>query len=203
MVALKRAGWLLRKFLSLGSLLGFLGQENSLDVGEDSTLGNGDSSQQLVQLLIIADGELEVTGDDPGLLVVTGSIASQLKNLSCEILHDGSHVNRCSSSHTLSIVSLAEQTMDTSDRELESSTAGPGLCLSLDLSSFTTSRHVVVIGVELRLAMAQSLGSTLLNTLWLSSRWRHVGTPSQQQAVTLPPPMGARHGVTGWDTTPA
>ena len=47
---------LLRNILSLGSLLG---QENSLDVGDNSTLGNGDSGEQLVQL---TDGKLEVTG---------------------------------------------------------------------------------------------------------------------------------------------
>merc|ERR1739838_672538 len=107
--------------LSLGSLLRLLGQKNSLDVGEDSTLGNGDSSEQLVQLLVITD--------------------SQLKDLSSQVLHDSSHVDWGTSSHTGSIVSLAEQTVDTSNWELESSTAGPGLCLSLDLASFAASRH--------------------------------------------------------------
>ena len=127
--------------LCLGSLLGLLGQKNSLDVGEDSTLGDGDSSEQLVQLLVVTDGQLKVTGDDPGLLVVTGSVASQLEDLSCQVLHDGSHVDWGTSSHTGSIVSLAEQTVDTSNWELESSTAGPGLCLSLNLASFAASRH--------------------------------------------------------------
>jgi hypothetical protein len=144
-VALKRAGWVgwlsAKEKLSLGGLLGLLGQKNSLDVGEDSTLGDGDSSEQLVQLLVVTDGQLEVTGDDPGLLVVTGSIAGQLEDLSCQVLHDGSHVDGGTSSHTGSIVSLAEQTVDTSNWELESSTAGPGLCLSLNLASFTASRH--------------------------------------------------------------
>ena len=87
------------------------------------------------------DGQLEVTGDDPGLLVVTGSVAGQLEDLSCQVLHDGSHVDWGTSSHTLSIVSLAEQTVDTSNWELESSTAGPGLCLSLNLAYFAASRH--------------------------------------------------------------
>ena len=122
-------------------LLGLLGEEDSLDVGEDTTLGNGDSSKQFVQLLVITDGQLQVTGDDPGLLVVTGSVASQLKDLSSQVLHDSSHVDWGTSSNTGSIVSLAEQTVDTSNWELESSTAGPGLCLSLDLASFAASRH--------------------------------------------------------------
>ena len=94
----------------------------------------------------ITDGQLKVTGDDPGLLVVTGSVAGQLEDLSCQVLHDGSHVDWGTSSHTGSIVSLAEQTVDTSNWELESSTAGPGLCLSLDLASFAASRHDDVFG---------------------------------------------------------
>merc|ERR1712062_647020 len=111
----------------LGGLVRLLGQEDSLDVGEDSTLGDGDSGKQLVQLLVVPDGELEMTGDDPGLLVVTGGVASQLEDLSSEVLHDGSKVD--GSSSTGSIVSLAEQTVNTSNGELESGPAGPGLGL--------------------------------------------------------------------------
>ena len=91
----------------LGGLVRLLGQEDSLDVGENSTLGDGDSGKQLVQLLVVPDGELEMTGDDPGLLVVTGSIASELEDLSSEVLHDGSEVHWGTSTYTLSIVSLA------------------------------------------------------------------------------------------------
>ena len=138
----------MNQFLGLGSFLGLFGEEDSLDVGEDSTLGNGNSSEQLVQLLVITDGELKVTGDDPGLLVVTGSVASQLEDLSSQVLHDGSHVDGGTSSHPLGVVSLAEETVDTSHGELESSTAGPGLCLSLDLASLATSRHFGVLVVD-------------------------------------------------------
>merc|ERR1712037_305877 len=126
----------------LGLLLGLLGQEDSLDVGEHTTLGNGDTRQELVQLLVVPDGELQVPGDDPGLLVVTGSIASELKDLSSEVLHDGSQVDGGAGTNTLSIVSLAEETVDTSHGELETSPVGSGLCLSLDLSSLAAARHV-------------------------------------------------------------
>ena len=146
MVALKRAGWFcFRKGADLSLLLRFLGQEDSLDVGEDTSLGDGDSGEQFVQLLVITDGQLEVTGDDPGLLVVTGGITCQLEDLSGQVFHDGSQVDGGTSSNTFSIVSLAEKTMDTTNRELESSTAGTALCLSLDLSSFTTSRHILLL----------------------------------------------------------
>ena len=144
MVALKRADWFFcfEQDYLLGSLVRFLGEENSLDVGEDSTLSNGDTSKELVQLLVIPDGKLKMSWDDSGLLVVTGSIASQLKNLSSKVLHDSSQIDWSSSTNTGSIVTLAEETMDTSNWELESSSAGPRLCLGLNLSTFTTSRHV-------------------------------------------------------------
>ena len=57
-----------------------------MNVWQDTTLGDCDVTQQLVQLLIVSDGELEMTWDDTGLLVVTSSVASKLKDFSCEVL---------------------------------------------------------------------------------------------------------------------
>ena len=45
-----------------------------MDVGEDTTLGDGDVAEQAVQLLVVADGELQVTRDDARLLVVTSAV---------------------------------------------------------------------------------------------------------------------------------
>ena len=64
-----------------------------VNVGQDTTLGNGDVAQKLVQLLIVTDGELEMTRDDTGLLVVTSGVTGQFENFSCEILKNGSKVN--------------------------------------------------------------------------------------------------------------
>ena len=83
----------------------FLREENSLDIGENPTLSDGDASQQLVQFLIIPYGQLhifnipnkmlscckiylEMPRDDASLFVVTGSVASQLEDLGSQILHD-------------------------------------------------------------------------------------------------------------------
>ena len=135
----------------LGGLVRLLGEKDSLDVGEDSTLGDGDSGQELVQLLVIPDGKLEVTGDDPGLLVVTGSVAGQLEDLSSEVLHDGGQIDGGTSTNTGGVVTLAEETVNTSHGELETSTAGPGLGLSLNLSTFTTSGHFELLRFEFKL----------------------------------------------------
>ena len=92
-----------------------------MNVGQDTTLGDGDVTQELVQLLVVSDGELQVTGNDTGLLVVTGSVASQLENLSSEVLENGGEVDGSTGTDTLSVVALAEQTVDTADGERQTS----------------------------------------------------------------------------------
>ena len=135
--------------LSLSSLgLRLLGQKHGLDVGEHTTLGNGDAGQKLVQLLVVADGKLKMTGDDSGLLVVTGSVSSQLEDFSGEVLEHGGQVHWGTGSHTLGVVSFAEKSVDTSNRELKSSSAGARLGLSLNFSSLSTSRHDELFSVS-------------------------------------------------------
>jgi hypothetical protein len=92
-----------------------------VNVWQDTTLGDCDVTEQLVQFLIVADGELKMTGDDTGLLVVASSVASQLEDFSGEVLKNGSQVHWGTGTDTLSVVALAEQTVDTTNRERETS----------------------------------------------------------------------------------
>jgi hypothetical protein len=105
----------------LTSLACLLRQKVLVDVGEDTTLGNGDMAQELVQLLIVSDGKLKMTGDDTGLLVVAGSVTSQLEDFGSEVLENGSEVDGSTSTDTLSVVALSEKTVDTANRESETS----------------------------------------------------------------------------------
>ena len=164
-MALKRAVGLNLVSESWNLLLvstGLLGQENGLDVGQDTSLGDGDSAQELVQLLVVADGQLQVAGVDSGLLVVAGSVAGQLEHFSGEVFENSGQVdlksdksqsdqeiekaqetNRCSGSDALSVVALAEHAVQTTDWELESGSRGArlGLATRLGLSTLSTSRH--------------------------------------------------------------
>jgi hypothetical protein len=105
-----------------------------VNVGEDTTLGDSDVTQELIQLLIVANGKLQVTRDDTSLLVVTSGVTSQLKDFGSEILEDGSEVDRrtwpgqktrvsntviieLTSTNTLSVVALTKQTVDTTNGE--------------------------------------------------------------------------------------
>lgn len=95
-----------------------------VNVGEDTTLRDGDISKETVELFIVADGELEMTGDDTGLLVVAGSVASQLENLGSEVLKDGSEVDGSTGTNTLGVVALAEKTVDTTNGKSETCLGG-------------------------------------------------------------------------------
>ena len=45
-----------------------LGEKDGVDVREDAALCDGNATEELVQLLVVADGELDVARDDAGLL---------------------------------------------------------------------------------------------------------------------------------------
>ena len=100
-------------FLGSGLLLALVGlgrQESSIDVRNDTTLADDNVTEELVQpvatrlaldhdttwnyaLLIVADSELEVTGDNTLLLVVASGVTSKLEDLSGEVLEDGRQVD--------------------------------------------------------------------------------------------------------------
>ena len=74
-------------------LAGLLGEKDGVDVGEDTTGGDGDSAEELVELLVVLDGKGDVAGDDAGLLVVAGGVAGELEDLGAEVLEDGGEVD--------------------------------------------------------------------------------------------------------------
>ena len=84
-----------------------------MDVGQHTTLSDGHTGQKLVQLLVVADSQLQVTGDDSGLLVVTGSVACQLEHFSGKVLQNSGQVDRCSGTYALGIVAFPQKTVDT------------------------------------------------------------------------------------------
>merc|ERR1712055_166996 len=75
--------------------------------------------------------QLEMPRDDPGLLVISCSVTSQLQDLGSQVLHDCRHVHWGTSSNSLRIVALPEQSVDPSDWELKSCPTRAGLSLSL------------------------------------------------------------------------
>ena len=112
-----------------------------MNVWQDTAVGNSHTRQEFVQFFVVSDGELKMSWDDSCLLVVSGSVTSQLQDFSGQVFENSSQVDWSSGADSVSVVSLAKETMNTSNRELKSSSERSGLGLGLGFSSFTTSRH--------------------------------------------------------------
>ena len=112
-----------------------------MDVGEDTSRRDGDTAEQLVQLLVVLDGKGDVTRHDASLLVVAGGVAGKLQDLSAEVLEDGGEVDGSSGAHAGGVLSLAEVTADTADGELKSGLGRRGGALLLAAASFSFSGH--------------------------------------------------------------
>ena len=57
-------------------------------------MGDGDAGEELVQLFVVPHGELEMTRDDPCLLVISGGVTGQLEDFGRKVLKDSSEVDR-------------------------------------------------------------------------------------------------------------
>ena len=110
-----------------------------MDVGENTSTGNGNSSKETVQLFIVLDGKSDVTGYDTALLVVTGGVSGEFEDLGAKVLEDSGEVDRGSSTHTGSVLALTQVSADTTDGELQTSLGrcSGGLLLSAASLSFS------------------------------------------------------------------
>ncbi|KAI6079705.1 Histone cluster 1, H2bb [Aix galericulata] len=112
-----------------------LGQQHGLDVGQHPALRDGDLAQQLVELLVVADGQLQVAGDDARLLVVAGRVARQLQDLGRQVLQHGRHVDGRSSPDSLGIVTFPQQPVHAAHGELQPGPRRARLGLGPDFTS--------------------------------------------------------------------
>ena len=65
-----------------------------MDIWQDTTLGDSDMTQKLVQLFIVTNGKLKVTRNDTRLLVVTSCVACQFENFGSKIFKNSGKINR-------------------------------------------------------------------------------------------------------------
>lgn len=89
------------------------------DVGEDTAFGNGGVGEELVEFLVVSDGQKDVSWDDSGLLVVLGGITGQLEDLSGEVLKDSCQVDWGSGTDSFGVVGMSEESTNSTDWELE------------------------------------------------------------------------------------
>ena len=131
-----------------------------MDVRENTAGRDRDRAQELVELLVVADGELDVARHDARLLVVARGVARELEDLGAEVLEDGAHVDTGTDADARGVLALAEVAVEARHRELEASLGrrgrrAGGLGLALAAATFSFARHDVLgvfffrcVGVE-------------------------------------------------------
>lgn len=98
-----------------------------MDVGDDSSSGDGGLDEG-VELLVSADGELQVTGCDTLDLKILARVSGELEDLGGEVLKDGGGVHGGGGSDALAALDgRLQETVDTTDGELR---GGSGATMS-------------------------------------------------------------------------
>ena len=103
-----------------------LAKKESLNVGEDSTVGNGGLSDDLVELLVVADGKLDVAGQNSHLLGFHAGVAGKLNDLTTEVLEDSSGEDTSALADSIGVTSLLVHAVDAADWERDISSLGSG-----------------------------------------------------------------------------
>ena len=111
-----------REWYSFGFLALLLGgDEEDVDVGKNSTGGDCGLAKESVELLVVADGQLNVTGHNSGLFVVLSGVTSEFEDLSSEVLKNGGEVHGGTGTDALGVTTSLQETGDTSNWELKTS----------------------------------------------------------------------------------
>ena len=97
-----------------------------MNVWENTAGSDGYVLHELGKLLVVSDGQLDVSWDNSRLLGVLSGISSELKDLSGEVLEDGSEVNWGTGADSLSVLSGFQESGASSDWELKSGSGGLG-----------------------------------------------------------------------------
>ena len=97
-----------------------------MDVREDTTGGDGNILHELGELLIVSDGELDVSWDNSALLGVLGGVTGELEDLSGEVLKDGSEVDGSTGTNSGGRSVLLEESSNSTNGELETGSGGLG-----------------------------------------------------------------------------
>ena len=128
-----------------GSLFAaLLGEELSLDVGENTTLRDGAGDHEFVELIIVAEGELHVAWLDLLLASFLGSISSEFENLTSEVLKHGGGECSGASTDSVSVSALSEILVASCDGEDDSCSCGACSLFLARAGCFSFSCHFEV-----------------------------------------------------------
>lgn len=128
-----------------------------MDVRDNTTTGDSRLDER-VELLVTTDGELEMARRDTLHLEILGGVARQLKNFCRQVLEDGRCVHGRSGTDALVLAGEAlQETVDTTNGELQAGAARPGLRLLLGGASLATLASLTALASLATLAAFATL----------------------------------------------
>jgi len=95
--------------------------EEDVDVGKNTTGGDGGAAEKSVEFLVVTDGQLNVAWNDSGLLVVLSGVASEFKDLSGEVFKNSGEIYWSTSTNSFGEATVLQETGNTTNWELETS----------------------------------------------------------------------------------
>ena len=109
-----------------------------MNVGDDSSTGDG-GFDEAVKFFVTTNGKLKMAGRNALDFEILGGVAGKLKNFSGEVLHDGSRVDCCRGTNTLSFGrSEFQETVNSSNWKLKTSTRATRLRCFFGRGSFAS-----------------------------------------------------------------
>mmetsp|Transcript_41627 Transcript_41627/g.67523 ORF Transcript_41627/g.67523 Transcript_41627/m.67523 type:complete len:201 (+) Transcript_41627:327-929(+) len=147
--------------LLLSLARGFLGQEDLVNVRENTTGSDGHSGEKFVQLLVVANGELNVSRDDSRLLVVARCVPGKLEDFGAHVLQHSSEIYGSTGTNSRRITTLLQERRKASDWELQASLGASACGLRALLSTTATLRLLLGLSgighvIEYRKDMGQT-----------------------------------------------
>ena len=127
--------------------LALLPEEEGMDVGSDATSRDRRGDEELVQLLIVGEGELNMARGNRELVLLLSSTASQLTDLGRDVLYDGGHEHTSALAGSVGEAALLYQPVVAANREDQVELGVDGdrrlaRLVSSGLVSFLEGRHV-------------------------------------------------------------
>jgi len=118
-----------------------------VDVGQHAARRDGDAAEEFVELVVVADGQDQVTRRDALLLVVAARVARELEHLGRHVLDHGRQVDGAAGAVALGEAHVAQGAADAGHREGEAGLGRLGYRLLLGLAA-TTLDHGLKLGLE-------------------------------------------------------
>ena len=112
-----------------------------MNVRQNAAIGQTDAGEELIQFLVVSNGELKVTRYDAHFLVVARRVAGEFEHFGGEIFEHGGEIDGRAGADSFGVVAATKHSMESTNGKLKSGARRARLRLCASFSAFATTRH--------------------------------------------------------------